>query len=95
MTYLFIPQAGDREAIHMRLSALENATKVELIAIYNKTQKTGIIAVRAQIHGILALHYRFNAVFGYSPICIKDQFEVSLQNPIVPVGDHWEFEIGH
>ena len=47
MTYLFIPQAGDREAIHMRLSALENATKAELIAIYNKTQKTGIIAVRA------------------------------------------------
>jgi hypothetical protein len=52
----------------MRLSALENATKAELIAIYNKTQKTGIIAVRAQIHGILALNYRFNAVFGSSPI---------------------------
>ncbi len=68
MTYLFIPQAVDREAIHMRLSALENATKAELIAIYNKTQKTGIIAVRVQIHGILALNYRFNAVFGSSPI---------------------------
>jgi hypothetical protein len=66
MTYLFIPQAGDREAIHMRLSTLENATKAELIAIYNKTQKTGFIAVRAQIHGILTLHYRFNAVFGSS-----------------------------
>lgn len=93
MTYLFIPQAGDREAIHTRLSALENATKEELITIYNKTQKTGIVGVRAQIHGILALHYRFNAVFGASPISIKDQFEVALQTPIVPVGDHWEFEI--
>ena len=91
MTYLFIPQAGDREAINTRLSALENATKAILIATYNKYQKTGIIGVRAQIHGILALHYRFNAVFGSSPISIKDQFEVALQNPVVPVGDHWEF----
>jgi hypothetical protein len=91
MTYLFIPQAGDREAINTRLSALENATKAILIATYNKYQKTGIIGVRAQIHGILALHYRFNTVFGSSPISIKDQFEVSLQAPIVPVGDHWEF----
>lgn len=95
MTYLFIPQAGDREAIDTRLSALENATKAMLIATYNKYQKTGIVGVRAQIHGILALHYRFNAVFGSSPISIKDQFEVSLQNAIVPIGDHWEFEIGH
>ena len=93
MTYLFIPQAGDREAINKRLSALENATKAILIATYNKYQKTGIVGVRAQIHGILALHYRFNALFGSSPISIKDQFEVSLQNPIVPVGDHWEFVI--
>ena len=91
MTYLFIPQAGDREAIDTRLSALENATKAVLISTYNKYQKTGIVGVRAQIHGILALHYRFNAVFGSSPISIKDQFEVSLHNPIVPVGDHWEF----
>ena len=91
MTYLFIPQAGDREAIEIRLSALENATKAVLISTYNKYQKTGIIGVRAQIHGILALHYRFNAVFGSSPISIKDQFEVALQNPVVPVGDHWEF----
>ena len=93
MTYLFIPQAGDREAIEIRLSALENTTKAVLIATYNKYQKTGIIGVRAQIHGILALHYRFNAVFSSSPISIKDQFEVALQTPIVPVGDHWEFEI--
>jgi hypothetical protein len=93
MTYLFIPQAGDREAIDMRLSALENATKAVLISTYNKYKKTGIVGVRAQIHGILALHYRFNAVFGSSPISIKDQFEVSLQNPVVPVWDHWEFEI--
>ena len=93
MTYLFIPQAGDREAIEIRLSALENTTKAVLIATYNKYQKTGIVGVRAQIHGILALHYRFNAVFGSSPISIKDQFEVSLHNPIVPVSDHWEFEI--
>ena len=91
MTYLFIPQAGDREAIEIRLSALENATKAVLISTYNKYQKTGIVGVRAQIHGILALHYRFNAVFGSSPISIKDQFEVALQNPVVPVGDHWEF----
>ena len=35
MTYLFIPQAGDREAIHMRLSALENAKKTILISKYN------------------------------------------------------------
>ena len=93
MTYLFIPQAGDREAIEIRLSALENATKAVLISTYNKYQKTGIVGVRAQIHGILALHYRFNAVFGSSPISIKDQFEVALHTPIVPVGDHWEFEI--
>lgn len=93
MTYLFIPQAGDREVIDTRLSALENVTKAMLIATYNKYQKTGIVGVRAQIHGILALHYRFNAVFGSSPISIKDQFEVSLHNPIVPVGDHWEFAI--
>lgn len=93
MIYLFIPQTGDREAIDIRLSALENTSKTELITIYNKTQKTGIVGVRAQIHGILALHYRFNAVFGSSPISIKDQFEVSLQNPVVPVWDHWEFEI--
>ena len=91
MTYLFIPQAGDREAIEIRLSALENTTKAVLIATYNKYQKTGIVGVRAQIHGILALHYRFNALFGSSPISIKDQFEVALQNPVVPVGDHWEF----
>ena len=91
MTYLFIPQAGDREAIEIRLSALENTTKAVLIATYNKYQKTGIVGVRAQIHGLLALHYRFNAVCGSSPISIKDQFEVSLQTPIVPVGDHWEF----
>ena len=91
MIYLFIPQTGDREAIDIRLSALENTSTTELITIYNKTQKTGIVGVRAQIHGILALHYRFNAVFGSSPISIKDQFEVALQTPIVPVGDHWEF----
>jgi len=53
------------------------------------------VGVRAQIHGILALHYRFNAVFGSSPISIKDQFEVSLQNPIVAIGDHWAFEISN
>ena len=93
MTYLFIPQAGDREAIEILLSALENTTKAVLIATYNKYQKTGIVGVRAQIHGILALHYRFNTVFGSSPISIKDQFEVALHTPIVPVGDHWEFEI--
>jgi hypothetical protein len=63
MTYLFIPQAGDREAIDILLSALENAAKEVLIATYNKYQKTGIVGVRAQIYGILALHYRFNAVF--------------------------------
>jgi len=34
-------------------------------------------------------------VFGSSPISIKDQFEVSLQNQIVAVGDHWEFEIAN
>jgi hypothetical protein len=56
MTYLFIPQAGDREAIDTRLRALESATKEVLIATYNKYQKTGIVGVRAQIHGILALH---------------------------------------
>ena len=93
MIYLFIPQTGDREAIDIRLSALENTSTTELITIYNKTQKTGIVGVRAQIHGILALHYRFNTVFGSSPIIIKDQFEVSLQTSIVPVGDHWEFEL--
>ncbi len=93
MTYLFVPQVGDREAIATRLSALESVTKEVLISTYNKYQKTGIVGVRAQIHGILALHYRFNAVFGSSPISIKDQFEVALQTPIVPAGDHWEFEM--
>jgi len=95
MTYLFIPQVGDRAAIDIRLNALSSASKAALIATYNKTQKTGIVGVRAQMHGILALHYRFNAVFGSSPISIKDQFEVSLQNQIVAVGDHWEFEIAN
>ena len=93
MTYLFIPQVGDRAAIDIRLNALSSSSKAALIATYNKTQKTGIVGVRAQIHGILALHYRFNAVFGSSPISIKDQFEVTLQNPIVPLGDHWEIAI--
>jgi hypothetical protein len=89
--YVISPQQGDRERIQEYIERYEQFSREELIDSYNKAWKLGLVGVRAQALSYLALSRVFDRVFGRSPIRFEDELVLSLTQPIVAVGDSWEF----
>jgi hypothetical protein len=91
LSYVLTPQTGDRERIIENIQRYESFSREELIDTYNKAWKLGLVGVRAQAIAYFALARVFLNVFGKSPIKVEDKIILRLTDPIVAVGDSWEY----
>lgn len=91
LSYVLTPQTGDRERIIENIQRYETYSREELIDTYNKAWKLGLVGVRAQALSYFAMARVFLNVFGKSPIKVENKMILSLTDPIVAVGDTWEY----
>ena len=84
---MLIQQGKDQKIIADYVENLSAKSKQELVAIYNKQEKLGIVGVRQQTLYLVALGKVFKQVFGDSPVYFEDSIFLGMKGQIILVDE--------
>ena len=90
LKHILIERPGDRKIISENIAQYRLKTNTELIERYNKQQALGLVGSWPQALLCFSLCIIFKERFGKSPVLVEN-FVLSLTEPIVEVGDSWEY----
>jgi hypothetical protein len=90
LKHILIERPGDRKIITENIAQYRQKTNAELIESYNKQQALGLVGSWPQALMCFSLCIIFKERFGKSPVLVEN-FVLSLTEPIVEVGDNWEY----
>jgi hypothetical protein len=93
MQILLIPRRGDRDVVLIHIESYEKMDRKAMVDEYNAAWNVGILGNHQQGLRLYALHVVFKRVFGDSPITFEDQVCLSLTDPILLVGENWEYKV--
>lgn len=83
LEFVYISQKGDREAVAQHVEQLADKSNQEVVDLYNRQVKIGVVAVRAQMLYLVALRLLMIERFGDSPIYINDGYILGVGGQIV------------
>ena len=90
LKHILIERPGYRKIITENIAQYRQKTNAELIERYNKQQALRLVGSWPKALICFSLCIIFKERFGKSPVLVEN-FVLSLTEPIVEVGDNWEY----
>jgi hypothetical protein len=90
--HVYIQREGDRETIEHYFNTFKEQSNTDLIDGYNQALQKGFFGVHGQALVTIARHQAFIKRFGKSPFKITDNVLIEFTQPILKVGNSWEYE---